>query len=104
MESKFKAKGMVLGNLWGGGKGAYPTIEVAADSREEVHSLIKIHLNSGSLDSGMGFESLVGAVMIVTKITRIEVDGLPFSNRQEEVELFGDLNEFEQEFLLDNLR
>lgn len=103
MKNEFKAKGMVLGNLWGGGKGAYPTIEVAADSREEVHDLIKLHLGSGALDSGMGFESLIGAVMIVVKTTRIEVDGLPFSNRQEEVELFGDLDEFEQEFLLDTL-
>jgi len=75
MTKTFEAEGLVLGNLWGGGKGAYPTIKVSAP----------------------------GAMMIITTISRVEVDGKPFINREFETQPFGELDEMDEEFLLDNL-
>jgi hypothetical protein len=103
MKKTFEAEGLVLGNLWGGGKGAYPTIKIKADSEEELETKINQELDSGGLDGGMGFESLQGAAMIVTQILRAEIDGLPFVNRTHETCFFGTLDEMDQEFLLDNL-
>ena len=103
MTKTFEAEGLVLGNLWGGGKGAYPTIKVSADSKEELEKKINEELDSGGLDSGMGFNSLQGAIMIVTTVSQVEVDGKPFINREFETLSFGELDEMDEEFLLDNL-
>ena len=103
MTKTFEAQGLVLGNLWGGGKGAYPTIKVSAESKDELEQKINSELKSGGLDSGMGFDGLQGAAMIVTTISRVEIDGLPFSNRTHETLFFGSLDEMDQEFILDNL-
>jgi len=103
MTRTFKAEGLVLGNLWGGGKGAYPTIKVSADSKEELEKKINEELDSGGLDSGMGFNGLQGAIMIVTTVSRVEVDGKPFINREFETLSFGKLDEMDEEFLLDSL-
>lgn len=100
-QTSFEAKGYVLGNLWGGGVGAYPSIKLQGQTEEEIIEWAKEGLASGGLDSGMGFASLRGAVLNVTKITRVEIDGLPFCNKQTEVKLVGDMNEMDQEFLLE---
>ena len=50
----YKAKGMVLGNYWGGGSGAYSTILFETDSKEELLEKANKSLNDGSIDSGMG--------------------------------------------------
>jgi len=103
MTKTFEAEGLVLGNLWGGGKGAYPTIKVSAPSKEELEQRINEELDSGGLDSRMGFNGLQGAMMIITTISRVEVDGKPFINREFETQPFGELDEMDEEFLLDNL-
>jgi hypothetical protein len=100
-ETSFEAKGFVLGNLWGGGVGAYPSIRLEGQTKEEIIEQAKSELSTGGLDSGMGFESLSGAVLNITKVTRLEIDGMPFVNKQTEVELIGNLDEMDQEFLLD---
>lgn len=100
-ETSFEAKGFVLGNLWGGGVGAYPSIKLEGKSEEEILERANSELSTGGLDSGMGFQRLTGAALNITKITRIEIDGLPFTNKQTEVKLIGNLDEMDQEFLLD---
>ena len=56
MENKisYHAEGFLLGNLWGGGKGAYPTIKLTSDSIYGIRELAENALSDGSLDSGMG--------------------------------------------------
>lgn len=100
-ETSFEAKGFVLGNLWGGGVGAYPSIKLHGKTEEEILEQANAELSTGGLDSGMGFASLKGAVLNITKITHVEIDELPFTNRQTEVKLIGNLDEMDQEFLLD---
>ena len=96
---KFKSEGIVLGYLWGGGKGAYPAHKLSADTKEEILNKANSALFDGSLDSGMGYESLIGALLFITKITTIEIDGKPFTNKETEDEFIGELSEDEQDFL-----
>ena len=104
METKEKVRfistGIVLGNLWGGGKGAYPATKLAADTREELIEQAKKGLD-GSLDSGMGFESLIGALLFITTITTITRNGKEFENRETEDEFVGELTPEQEEFLMD---
>ena len=98
----YKAKGMVLGNYWGGGSGAYSTILFETDSKEELLEKANKSLNDGSIDSGMGFESLVGAVLDITIYTTIEIDGEEFTNKKFDFCSIGELTDEQYDFLMDN--
>ena len=54
--------GYVFGNCWGGGTCGYKATEVVGDTIKEAKEKATQMLNIGSLDSGMGFESLYGAI------------------------------------------
>lgn len=64
--------GVVLGSMWGGGRGYYPAsmIEGEFEREEEVTKAAQPLLESGALDSGMGFESLLGAVIAIEEVER----------------------------------
>lgn len=97
----YKAKGMVLGNLWGGGIGAYPTKWVYGYTKEELLDNAKKSLDDGSLDKGMGFESLIGAVLNITIITKIEIDDEIFINEKFEFDSVGELSDEQHDFLME---
>lgn len=97
----FVAKGYVLGNLWGGGRGAYPTITISGETEEAVIEQAEKELKTGGLDRGMGFESLCGALLEVERIIHIEIDGMPFTNRTKTEKVIGNLDEMDIEFLKD---
>jgi len=97
----FTAKGQVLGNYWGGGRGAYPTIKFKANTKEELTKQINKALKDGSMDSGMGYESLIGAVLDITTTTSVEIDGKTFTNEESELETFGSLTDEQVDFLVD---
>ena len=99
-EIGYSAKGQVLGNIWGGGQGSYPTILLKADTLEELLEKGNTALKDGSLDSGMGFEKLIGSVLDVTIITTIIFEDKEFTNEEIETHLIGDLKEDEIDFLL----
>ena len=44
---RFEAKGIVLGKYWGGGSGAYPTINLQSETHEEL--IEKINMDNGIL-------------------------------------------------------
>lgn len=96
---EFKSKGFVHGNAWGGGEGAYAASPLKADTKEVLLAEAKRRVEDGSLDNGMGFESLNGALLFITKVTTIEVDGKEFTNEEYEHEFVGDLTEEQQDFL-----
>lgn len=64
--------GVVLGNLWGGGRGYYPAAIIAGEFErgEEITMEAAKMLDTGALDSGMGYESLMGAVLAIEEIER----------------------------------
>jgi hypothetical protein len=101
MEKKksYKATGFVLGNLWGGGQGAYRTIELEADTKEALMDKAKVALDDGSIDSGMGFESLVGAVLDITETTTVEIEDEIFFNEKYIFDTVGELTNEQYDFL-----
>jgi len=95
---RFRSCGLVLGILWGGGMGAYPATKLNAETKEDLIEQANKGLD-GSLDSGMGFESLLGALLTVTTITTIEYKGKKFTNFEDEEILVGNLTPEQQEFM-----
>ena len=104
MNEKFSydSTGLVFGNLWGGWKGSYPARKLHAETLEDLIKQANKGLD-GSLDSGMGFESLIGAMLFVTKKTVIMVNEKPFSNQEYLEPVFvGDLTDEQKEFLIEH--
>jgi hypothetical protein len=101
MEKKvrYKATGLVFGNYWGGGTGSYPARVLKADTKEDLIEQINKGINDGSLDSGMGYESLKGAIIDIETITSIEYENKTYTNKEYETETFGNLTDNQIEFL-----
>jgi len=99
----YTATGLVLGNTWGGGRGTYATVSLQADTKEELLAEANRLLVDNRLDNGMGFESLVGAVLSVTKQTSIEFEGDEYINDKYEIEVIGTLSEDEINWLQTNV-
>jgi hypothetical protein len=97
---EFKSTGLVYGSYWGGGKGAYSARKLSADTKEELIKKATEGLD-GSLDGGMGFESLIGALLIITKTTSILHGDKVFRNEEIDEEFIGNLTEEEQDFLIE---
>lgn len=103
----FTQSGVVIGKMYGGGKGQYNARNFKADSIEELKEKLQKAFELGSLDSGFGFEKLLAAgVQIVTE-RHVDIDGLDFSNRTYENYVIGDVDLFEEavemEDIVDNL-
>lgn len=97
----YKASGIVLGNYWGGGQGGYKAETLTANSREDLKRQILAGIADGSLDSGMGYESLIGAMMNIETIDTREIDGKTFVASEQEINCYGDLSEEQQDFLIE---
>ncbi|KKN53865.1 hypothetical protein LCGC14_0598240 [marine sediment metagenome] len=97
----YKATGIVLGNNWGGGISGYPANEINANSLRELREEIEEQLESGSLDSGMGYQSLIGAIMTIDTTDSREIDGKVFISHDYEDEIFGDVTPEQEEWLMD---
>jgi hypothetical protein len=78
MRKKFNSSGLVYGNYWGGGKGSYPAKKFSSDFYEDLIAKNENALKDGSLDSGMGYESLIGALLNIETIEIIEFEGKEF--------------------------
>ena len=87
------AKGVIYGNYWGGGSGSYPSINFYGETIEEIELKANKALEDGSIDSGMGFESIKMALLYVTTITSIEIKGHTFSHEEETTLMIGDITE-----------
>lgn len=99
MQTTYRATGVVLGRLWGGGEGMYPSRPVQADTLEQLRAEAQKALEDGSLDGGMGFERLIGALLDVEATITKTIDGKEYyRNEYHEMEL-GDLTDEQLEFL-----
>lgn len=94
------ATGHVMGYCWGGGKASYPAKQLKGNTIEEVLELAKKGLN-GSLDSGMGFEKLVGAKLTLHVITRITIEDREFENIEYQEHFIGELSDADIDHLID---
>jgi hypothetical protein len=93
MKTLFKSTGIVIGNLWGGGQGGYEATPIEAKTKKGLLKKANQMLSDSSLDSGMGYESLIGARLDIVKITSVNIDGDVFVNNKYETEFIGKLSE-----------
>ena len=85
MKQTFNSNGIVLGNYWGGGSGSYKaTTFHSGISKEDLINQNEKALENGSLDSGMGYESLIGALIVIQTVSCVEIDGEIYTNKKEE--------------------
>jgi len=99
MEKTYHSSGVVLGNYWGGGSGSYGARKFSAPNKKALIKANRDALKSGSLDSGMGYESLIGALIDIKVSTTISVKGKSFTNVEHETMFIGKLKDSEKEFL-----
>ena len=95
----YKSSGIVLGNFWGGGSGSYPAKKFEATTRKGLIETNMEALADKSLDSGMGYESLIGAFIEIKTVHTIKVKGKLFTNVESELETIGELTEKQKDFL-----
>jgi hypothetical protein len=101
MSKEYIAKGFVLGKIWGGGFGAYPSRELKAKTMNGLLREASKELKSGGLDSGMGFEYLKGAFLDIEIIETINIKGRNFRNSEYTSEIIGKLTNKEADLLED---
>jgi len=101
VKRSYKSEGYVLGNYWGGGQGAYPCIKLESDNLDDLIKQNELALKSGSLDSGMGYESLIGALLYVTTISIICYEGQEFRKKEIDTQFICELTDEQENFLLD---
>jgi hypothetical protein len=100
----YNYSGVVLGNYWGGGRGAYASIkETEFDSIEKLLLSAEEHLKKGSLDSGMGYESLIGAILLIETVKSVTIGEDTFINKSTDDTFIGDLTEEQKDFLYECL-
>lgn len=80
-EIKYKSTGYVFGNYWGGGQSSYSAKKLESNKLADLIKQAKDGLN-GSLDSGMGYESLICAMLIITKTTTIKINDKYYHNKK----------------------
>lgn len=86
-------KGAVVGNLWGGGRGYYPSRKYVNTDLEALKQEINKDFKSGAIDSGMGYEKVTGAIVYITKKTTKTMNGKPFVNEEVKTYKLGDIDE-----------
>jgi hypothetical protein len=96
---EFKSRGLVLGNLFMGGEGAYKAKTLKANSKKELIEKAVDMLLDGSLDGGMGFDGLLGAMLEITTVTTFIVNDKCFRNEETESVYIGDLTAEQMQFL-----
>jgi hypothetical protein len=101
MSKKYNSAGIVLGKLWGGGIGGYKATDIEAKTRAELIKKAKKMLDDGSLDDGMGFEYLRGALLTIRETETIEHNGKEYHRVEPEYMIIGKITSAEKQQLYD---
>lgn len=89
-------RGIVVGKMYGGGKGIYAARNFKADSLKELKAKFNNAFEIGSLDAGFGFDKLLAAGTQIVTTTVIVVDGKEYTNVTTENYVIGDTDLFEE--------
>lgn len=96
----YESTGIVIGNCWGGGKCGFAAEPLTASTKESLLKKANTMLKDGSLDSGMGYESLTGAILRITRKEHRFIDGKDFVNEKDEVVEIGNVTTQERNTLI----
>jgi hypothetical protein len=85
----YRADGDIFGYLWGGGVASYPTglPLFRAGSLEELRASIQAAIDAEHHRFG-DFEALIGAVMDITTVEIITIDGKRYFREESEIKIF----------------
>ena len=89
---EYSSDGFVWGNLWDYSQGGYEAKRLTASSMKEIVDKAKAMLQDGSLDGGMGYESLIGAVLLITKTEKITINKKVFTHESYQFRIIGKLS------------
>lgn len=96
----FSCTGFVYGKHWGSGEGASKARKLTGLSEEAIIAQAEEGIKTGTLDDGMGYEKLLGAILYITRTETLMIDERPFVNTQElDPYLVGDLTDEAINFL-----
>lgn len=98
-QTYFTASGFVHGYYWGGGQGAYASEKLMEATKEKLLNKASEMLKDGSLDGGMGYQSLIGARLDIVKHTILTVNGKEYENEEYSREYIGELTAKQKHFL-----
>ena len=96
--------GTVYGNCWDGGQCGFKARKIEGDTLKEVKDEAKRMLEDGSLDPGMGFESLNGAVLEAKIKTIKMINGEEYINTQHLIFTVGKTTKFQREQIYNQQR
>ena len=95
-EQEYQADGIITGRLWGGGLGFYYARKYTGfKSLDDLKENIKKDFESGAIDSGFGFEKIIGARMKIDKITIKTIDDDDYVNVKHEMFELGDMSAYD---------
>jgi hypothetical protein len=103
-EKRITVTGIVYGNCWGGGQSGFKARKIEGDTLKEVKDEAKRMLEDGSLDSGMGFESLNGAVLEAKIKTIKMINGEEYINTKHLIFTIGKTTKFQREQIYNQQR
>lgn len=106
VEKEFEiGKGLVYGNYWGGGQSGFASRYSGKvfKSRPALVKFLDKELKIGSLDSGMGYESLIGYCVDVIERKKANIGDETFINEDHGLECGGKLTDEEADFLIENM-
>lgn len=98
---KYILSGYVYGRYWGGGEGAYPCTIIKGSTKKEVEKKAVEMLKTGALDSGMGYESLIGAILDIKEVITRKIKGVEYTREVYYTNFIGDLTDSQKDFLQD---
>ena len=96
----YTSTGTVFGKLWGGGAAAYPAIDLKNKTKKGLLQEANQLLKTGGLDSGMGFEELIGAVLYIEAIETIVQNGKEYTRSSHTMHTIGHLTDKQVDFIL----
>lgn len=103
MKKIYKAKGLVHGKYWGGGEGSFEAENYEAKTKNKLDKMINKGVEEGTIDSGMGYEKVLGALMVIETIETINKEGKEYKRSEFDDQFYGDLDKKQQNFLLNNI-
>lgn len=98
---KYKAKGIILGETWGGRIVGFPSREIENKTMEGLIKEAEKQVKTGELDSGMGFKYLKGALLDIEEIETIVYKGEKYKRSEYDIEFVGNLTNKEKDFLIE---
>jgi hypothetical protein len=92
------ATGYVYGKYWGGGESAYKALNLSFETREELVKHLSELKSFNELDSGLGYQEVIGGIYAVQEIKY--VDDWTMTRQLDEV-TFGNLSDEQFDFVYD---